>query len=176
MASDSQESLEARIKQREAAIKHPLSTIPVATHQPLGNIPNTPLAVSTIAFLLGSAFSLGLLTFLVGGFKVYWWTSAQLGFFVAAWAGFHWGEFAVTAGWNFEKCSVDSYLLDNGAMYHIANGAALTEYLVTLYFKPTLKAYPYLTPIAEESALIKFFGDDYVKYRQRVGTMIPFVP
>ncbi|KAF5387968.1 hypothetical protein D9615_000507 [Tricholomella constricta] len=280
MASDAQESFEERIKQREAALKHPLQTIPVATHKPLGNIPNTPLAASTVAFLLGGLFSLGFLTFLVGGFNVYWWTSAQLGFFVAAWAGFHWGEFAVTAGWNLEKCSVDSYLLDNGAMYHIANGAALTEYLVTLYFRPALKAYPYLTPIgitlvlvgqllrstamihastnfshavafrkreshklvtdgvyasvlsmdfmkaftdspsswfrhpsyagfyywalgtqlvlqnpltfvlfaillwrffyyrtrAEENALIKFFGDDYVKYRQHVGTKIPFVP
>ncbi|KAF8076508.1 Isoprenylcysteine carboxyl methyltransferase family-domain-containing protein [Lyophyllum atratum] len=263
MASDTLVSLDERIKQREAAMKHPLQTIPVATHAPIGNIPNTPLAVSVIAFILGGLFSLGFLVFAVGGFDAYWWTNAQLGFFVAAWAAFHWGEFAVTAGWNLEKCSVDSYLLDNGAMYHIANGVALAEYLITLYFKPALKAYPYLTPIgiafviagqllrsiamihastnfshsvafrkrdthklvtdgvyawfrhpsyagfyywalgtqlvlqnhltfilftillwrffyyrtrAEENALTRFFGDDYVKYRQRVGTKIPFVP
>jgi protein-S-isoprenylcysteine O-methyltransferase len=29
---------------------------------------------------------------------------------------------------------------------------------------------------AEERALVSFFGDDYVQYRKRVGTMIPFVP
>jgi len=235
----------------------------VTTHAPIGNIPNTPLVASTIAFLLGGLFSLGLLAFIVGGNERRWWATAQLGFFVAAWAGFHWGEFAVTAGWNLEKCSVDSYLLDNGAMYHIANGTALTEYLITLYLKPSLKAYPYVTSAgvvfvvvgqllrstamiyastnfshsvafhkrqnhklvtggvyawfrhpsyagffywalgtqlvlqnpftfvlfavllwrffyyrtrAEEKALISFFGDDYIQYRKRVGTRIPFVP
>ena len=29
---------------------------------------------------------------------------------------------------------------------------------------------------AEEKALMKFFGDDYINYRRRVGTKIPFVP
>jgi len=29
---------------------------------------------------------------------------------------------------------------------------------------------------AEERALIKFFGNDYVTYRQRVGVKIPFIP
>ncbi|KAG6831136.1 hypothetical protein H0H92_012561 [Tricholoma furcatifolium] len=150
MSSDAPDGLDQRIKQREAAQHHPLQTIPVATHEPHGNIPNTPLAVSTIAFLLGSLFSVGLLMFANGGFGGYWWATSHLGFFVAAWSGFHWAEFAVTAGWNLEKCSVDckfSFLLDNGAMYHIANGTALTEYLLTLYFKPSLKTYSYATLI-----------------------------
>jgi len=30
--------------------------------------------------------------------------------------------------------------------------------------------------LAEEKALVKFFGDDYIHYRRRVGTKIPFVP
>lgn len=145
--------------------RHPLESIPTEANKPRGNIPNTPLAVSTISFLLGSVFSLGAITFLFGGFSNYWWATYQLGFFVAAWSGFHWGEFAVTSGWNFEKCSVDcesvmrhprphstlictsAFLLDNGAMYHIANGAALTEYLITLYFKPSLKSYPYVSTV-----------------------------
>lgn len=86
--------------------RNPLETVPTV-NRPNGNIPNTPLAVSTISFLLGAVFCSGTLTFLVGGFSVYWWSTYQLGFFVAAWSAFHWGEFAVTAGWNFEKCSVD---------------------------------------------------------------------
>jgi protein-S-isoprenylcysteine O-methyltransferase len=32
-------------------------------------------------------------------------------------------------------------------MYHIANGVALTEYLLTLYFKPALKSYQYVSLI-----------------------------
>lgn len=87
-------------------MKNPLSTIPVSI-EPRGSIPNTPLAASTISFLLGGAFALGFSHFLQGGFSSPWWATYQLGFFVAAWSAFHWGEFAVTAGWNLEKCSVD---------------------------------------------------------------------
>ncbi|KAJ7507926.1 ICMT-domain-containing protein [Mycena galericulata] len=258
--------------------RHPLQPPPPPNYT--GRIPNTPLFVSLIAFLLGGVFALGALTFVVNGFTGVWWATAQLGFFAAAWAAFHWGEFAVTAGWNFEKCSVDSFLLENGVTYHIAHGTAVAEYLLTLYFKPTLKAYPFVSlfgvvvvvlgqalrsgamiqaatnfshavafrkrdshvlvtdgvyawfrhpsyagffywalgtqlvlqnpvsfvlyalvmwrffyrrtrgarfpipasewtfksSVAEEGALIKFFGDQYVQYRKRVGTKIPFIP
>lgn len=91
--------------QDEPFPRHPLQPPPPPNYN--GRIPNTPLFVSLIAFLLGGVFALGTLTFFVGGFAGTWWATAQLGFFTAAWAAFHWGEFAVTAGWNFEKCSVD---------------------------------------------------------------------
>ena len=105
---DIQDSFEEKLRQRKAQLEnHPLNTVPRArVNRPDGGLPNTPLAASTISFILGWAFSLGVLTFLRGGFGS-WWNSYQLGFFVAAWSGFHWGEFAVTAGWNLEKCSVD---------------------------------------------------------------------
>ncbi|KAF9008961.1 Isoprenylcysteine carboxyl methyltransferase family-domain-containing protein [Cyathus striatus] len=151
----SDDALETRFQQRAAMqSSHPLSTTPVIK-PPHGHIPNTPLASSTIAFLLGSTFALGFLTFLVGGFSSTWWSTYQLGFFVASWALFHWAEFAVTAGWNLEKCSVDSYLLDNGAMYHIANGTALAEYLITLFFKQEYKKIPYVSQIG---ILLVVFG------------------
>jgi protein-S-isoprenylcysteine O-methyltransferase len=88
--------------------RHPLRTPPPPKYT--GSIPNTTLSVALLAFLLGGTFSLGILTFAVGGFAP-WWATYQLGFFAAAWSLFHWGEFAVTAGWNFEKCSVDCALL-----------------------------------------------------------------
>ena len=87
-------------------MKHPLMTIPAST-EPHGGIPNTPLAASSISFLLGGLFALGFSLFLQGGLLSPWWATYQFGFFVAAWSAFHWGEFAVTAGWNLEKCSVD---------------------------------------------------------------------
>ncbi|KAF8621638.1 hypothetical protein AX15_007656 [Amanita polypyramis BW_CC] len=126
-------------QRQQLSSPHPLQTTPV-TADPHGNIPNTPMAVATIAFLLGAIFALGALTFAVGGFTSTWWSTYQLGFFAAAWATFHWAEFAVTAGWNLEKCSVDSFLLDNGALYHVANGTALAEYLLALYFWPNSKS------------------------------------
>lgn len=105
------DGLEERIRQRAAAKANPLDTVPVqADHQPRGFIPNTPLSVSLISFLLGSLFAFGLLLFATNGFGRYWWSTSQLGFFLAAWSAFHWGEFAVTAGWNREKCSVDCEL------------------------------------------------------------------
>jgi protein-S-isoprenylcysteine O-methyltransferase len=99
------------MERQQTLSSHPLRTIPIpSVTQPHENIPNTPLAVATIAFLLGAVCALGFLTFVVGGFSSYWWSTYQLGFFVAAWAAFHWAEFAVTAGWNLEKCSVDCTL------------------------------------------------------------------
>jgi len=87
---------------------NPLETAPIyEAHRPRGGLPNTPLGVSLIAFLLGCGFSLGFLLFTVGGLADSWWAKYQLGFFIAAWTAFHWAEFAVTAGWNREKCSVD---------------------------------------------------------------------
>lgn len=99
-------SIDDRIRQRQTAGRNPLETIPTINN-PRANIPNTPLASATIAFSLGSVFAIGALTFLLGGFPNIPWLTYQLGFFLAAWALFHWAEFAVTAGWNLEKCSVD---------------------------------------------------------------------
>lgn len=106
--SDPSNGIEERLRQRASAQQHPLQTIPDDPAVRQGHlIPNTPLAVSTISFVLGSVFSLGALLFLSGGIQNVWWATPQLGFFVAAWSAFHWGEFAATAGWNLTKCSVD---------------------------------------------------------------------
>lgn len=97
--------MEEKFRQRGSG-KNPLETNPV-THLAHGKIPNTPLASSTIAFLLGGLFALGTYTFLFELPFARWCMTYQLGYFIAAWAFFHWAEFAVTAGWNYEKCSVD---------------------------------------------------------------------
>jgi protein-S-isoprenylcysteine O-methyltransferase len=72
-----------------------------------GFFPNTPLAAATISFVLGSIFSLGFALFVSGGISESWWATWRLGYFVAAWSAFHYAEFAVTAGWNRDRCSVD---------------------------------------------------------------------
>ncbi|KAI0081712.1 ICMT-domain-containing protein [Panus rudis PR-1116 ss-1] len=244
--------------------ENPLELRPVKVgYTPKSYIPNTPLSVATISFILGITFSFGIAVCFLGHTWNLWWSQWPLGVYIAAWATFHWGEFAVTAGWNREKCSVDSFLLENGATYHIAHGSALIEYLTTLYFKPELKSHPYASLIGlvfvflgqalrsaamihastsfshqvafrklrshtlvtdgvyawfrhpsyagffywalgtqlllqnpvnfvlfsiilwrffyyrikpEEQALIRFFGQEYVQYRSRVGTKIPFIP
>ncbi|EMD40781.1 hypothetical protein CERSUDRAFT_111364 [Gelatoporia subvermispora B] len=263
-APQTADGFDERLRQRLAAPPpRPLETIPRdPTFRSEGHIPNTPLAAATISFILGGSFVLGSLTFLVGGFDNHWWATPQLGFYVAAWSFFHWAEFAVTAGWNPDKCSVGSFLLENGALYHVAHTVAVFEYLVTLYFKPSVKSYSNVStfgvalavagqilrslamihagssfshivayrkldthilvtngiyrwfrhpsytgffywalgaqlvlqnPISfvafvivlwrffyyrikgEESSLVRFFGNDYVEYRKRVGIWIPFI-
>ena len=103
------DALEQRLREREhLRSSRPLEMVPDLAHaQPHGIIPNTPLTVSTISFFLGITFALGSLTFLCGGFHGLWFATYQVGFFVASWSAFHWGEFIVTAGWNREKVSVD---------------------------------------------------------------------
>jgi protein-S-isoprenylcysteine O-methyltransferase len=96
----------------------PLETIPTSgdireEHFP----PNTPLAASTTSFILGSLFSLaswfvlshsGVISAIYYGD---WQKVAfnqplvQVSLFFSAWSFFHWAEFAITAGWNREKCS-----------------------------------------------------------------------
>ncbi|KLO18088.1 protein-s-isoprenylcysteine O-methyltransferase [Schizopora paradoxa] len=256
--------LAQRAKAKDSRPQNPLEMNDVNPGQHYGGkLPNTPLAVSTISFLLGGVCLLGFSLFVTGGSHDHWWTTWQLGFFVQSWAFFHWAEFAVTAGWNRGRCNVDSFLLDNGMLYHIANGAALSEYLISLYLKPEWKTFKYMSsagviivllsqalrssamiqastnfshaiawhktdshqlvttgvyrwfrhpsyagffywavgtqvvlqnPISftlyiiicwrffsrrikvEETALVRFFGDDYKEYRRKVGTKIPFIP
>jgi len=258
-----------------------LETQPAVFDLHKGRIPNTPLASATISFLLGSIFALAVRVLLVdlgvpavlldlvqagkltGGTIASNVPLVQLSFFFATWSAFHWGEFAVTAGWNRARVSVDSYLLENGNEYHIAHLAALIEHFIIWHFWPTAKRHAYLTPIGmtmalcgmflrskamitaaqsfnhavqsrkradhslvthgvysifrhpsyagffyysvgtqialqnpictigftlvlqrffsrriryEEVQLVKFFGDDYVAYRNRVRTWIPFIP
>lgn len=88
--------------------RNPLETVPTQAHEsPHGNIPNTPLSVATVAAGLAIVFTLGAGLFISGGVTGSWWATYHLGFFMAAWSFFHWAEFAVTAGWNREKLSVD---------------------------------------------------------------------
>lgn len=112
-----EDSLEERLRQRRAMSNvssalemEPIRPVAQASH---GNIPNTPLASSLIAFVLGSLFTAGSSLVIFNGLSV---DSViftrQLGFFIASWALFHWLEFVVTAGWNREKCSVDCECID----------------------------------------------------------------
>jgi protein-S-isoprenylcysteine O-methyltransferase len=111
MADDGHDNrIEAQMRRRFEAKRHPLETVPLPGQaQAHRTIPNTPLVASLISFLLGCVCTLGTITFFWGG-AGWWWATHQLGFFFAAWSAFHWGEFAVTAGWNLEKCSVDCEL------------------------------------------------------------------
>ena len=48
-----------------------------------------------------------------------------------------------------------AFLLNNGRMYHMANSVALAEYLLVLYFRPSLKSFPYVSSIGESYELFQ---------------------
>jgi len=256
------EGLEARLGQRQHAQAALERNRVSRAFQQHGLIPNSLFSISIVSFLLGGLFVVSFAACCVASSVGVWWATYQFFFLTAAWALFHWLEFAVTAGWNPSKASVDSFLLDNGMLYHATTLAALTEYLITLYFKPSWKQIPYVSIVGisvvvigqvlrttamihastnfnhtvqfykadthklvtdgiyawcrhpsyagffywgigtqlvlqnplsvvvyaalmwkffhdrirvEERALVKFFGQDYVDYRARVGTKIPFI-
>lgn len=158
-----------------------LETIPTDTANPYRGkyIPNTPLGASIVSVCLAITFTLGLVLFLRGpivfGSQDDRWR--PLGLFLACWAGFHWGEYAVCAGWNRARCSVDcelsacyvvvslpewsgnnsqtfhplvaAFLLENGREYNIANFAAVSEFVITMFVAPHLKRHTYVTYIGE---------------------------
>lgn len=89
-------------------IMDPLDTVPTKSPLPPNErIPNTLVAVSLIAFLLGCAFNFSFSVFTMGllGFRSMEWV--QLGWYGMTISLFHLAEFVVTAGWNRDKCSVD---------------------------------------------------------------------
>jgi protein-S-isoprenylcysteine O-methyltransferase len=102
-----QDSLEAKLRQRMAQMQ-PEDTFTMKADERGSRIPNTLLSVAVISFCLGSVFLWGLRLAIFGpGVGSWWWTTPQLGFFIAALTAFHFGEFATTAGWNRKVCSVD---------------------------------------------------------------------
>lgn len=68
-----------------------------------------------------------------------WWTFPQLHLYLLAWSLFHLLEFTVTASYNPTRLFSDSFLLNNGAQYHIAHLAALVEFAVTTAMFPHRK-------------------------------------
>lgn len=44
-----------------------------------------------------------------------------------------------------------AFLLNNGIAYHLANGIAVTEFLVTQYFFPNFKTYPWVSQVGESA-------------------------
>lgn len=121
---------QARLDQR---LHNSLETKPVEAHtQPHGNIPNTPLASAIISFCLGSIFTLSALLFFLGGLETHWWATYQLGFFIAMWSAFHWLEFAVTAGWNRSKLSIDCASCRSKRREYLSIGLFLQRIFLTM--------------------------------------------
>ncbi|CAG8438545.1 16247_t:CDS:2 [Acaulospora morrowiae] len=63
----------------------------------------------------------------------------QLGIFLAAVAIFHEFEYILTALFNADKLSLDSFLLNNGQPYKTAHAVSMCEFLIELYLFPSMK-------------------------------------
>ncbi|OZJ06799.1 hypothetical protein BZG36_00160 [Bifiguratus adelaidae] len=217
---------------------------------------NTPQNIASYGFFLGVLAGAGaLIAYTYPGVQ-------QLGIFCVALAVFHQMEYVATAMFNPNKLSLDSFLINHSAHYHMAHAAGLAEFLIEYWLFPNWKKpglsssigaavlvigqaartvamfsaksnfshhiadrkvpghqlvttgiysimrHPsyfgfywwaigsqimLLNPISlaafahilyrffndrieyEEYTLIKFFGESYVQYRSRVGTLIPLI-
>jgi protein-S-isoprenylcysteine O-methyltransferase len=54
-------------------------------------------------------------------------------------------------------------------MYHVANGLALAEYLLGLYFRPSLKSFPYVSLLGES---YKSFHESSSSMMSSVGVVV----
>lgn len=81
-------------------------------HKAKGSLPNTPLGASIISAALGALLGAGLFAaaaplWRLTGLDAAGWARPQLGMYLAAMGLFHLLEFWTTAGWNYNKLSVD---------------------------------------------------------------------
>ncbi|KAM0755474.1 ICMT-domain-containing protein [Meredithblackwellia eburnea MCA 4105] len=141
----------------------------MAIELPLTSFASTPHNVACISFLLGGLWATGLVSTAYGLLnhkQVIWSTSEPasslqpqsltnailspyLGLYLSCWAFFHLMEFVVTSTYNAGKLSVSSFLLNNGAAYHIAHAIGILEYILEeAYFPPEWRKYKHFGSIA----------------------------
>lgn len=89
--------------------------------------------VTTRSALLGSVFASGIL---LNQYYVDW---RYLGWYLCALSFFHFSEYIMTALYNADKLSVDSFLLNHSPEYKIAAVASWTEFLVEFFLIPAVK-------------------------------------
>lgn len=96
---------------------------------------NNPLPdVSLTAFILGIILGISLpLTFIFNKFF-------QFPLYISIVCLFHFLEYFITASWQSDKVSIDSYVINNGATYLIAHSIAIFESIIEIYFYPNFKS------------------------------------
>ncbi|AOA63949.1 Farnesyl cysteine-carboxyl methyltransferase [Komagataella phaffii CBS 7435] len=94
--------------------------------------------VSAISLSLGVLFGLSL-SFLF--------TSElfQLPLYILCLSLFHFLEYYITAKFNTDKVSLDSFLINNGAEYILAHSLAIFEVVLEAHWFPTLKSHRYIS-------------------------------
>ncbi|CAG8457893.1 10200_t:CDS:2 [Paraglomus brasilianum] len=113
----------------------PSSKIPILDGQ------HTPQNIALHGFIVGSLFGLGI------GISLYSEKLFQLGLFIAALGLFHVLEYLLTAMFNADKLSLDTFLINNGKAYHIAFASGMIEYLIELWLFPGTKKFGFINLI-----------------------------
>ena len=85
--------------------------------------------------LLGSVCGTGLFL----SFQSYYSSWRPVGWYLATLSFFHFSEYIMTALYNADKLSIDSFLLNHSFEYKLAAVGSWIEFLVEFYFFPALK-------------------------------------
>lgn len=131
---------------------------------PLTSFANTIQNVCSIAFLLGFLFALNLLLLFLSPNSS--WTRLHLYFILLIL--FHLLEFLITAIFNPSRVSVDSFLLNNGSSYWLAQLFCTTEYIL----KQSYPAHPSILLLTSiESSFVHRLGLGLVILGQSIRTL-----
>lgn len=88
--------------------------------------------VSLTAFVLGTIFGISFLSIFIIQYK-------SLSIYFCFISLFHFLEYYITAKFQYDKVSLDSYVINNGLEYHAAHLIALFEFFIEVYFFPDFK-------------------------------------
>ncbi|MGH0185660.1 UNVERIFIED_CONTAM: hypothetical protein FKN15_018432 [Acipenser sinensis] len=142
--------------------------------------------VAVRACFLGFTFGCGLL---VSFSKTSW---GPFGWYMCSLSFFHYSEYLVTAIINPRSLSLDSFLLNHSLEYKVAAVSSWVEFTVEKLLFPgqsvllcnplcvlgyALASWRFFRERIdeEEITLIHFFGEDYLEYKSKVPTGLPFI-
>lgn len=89
--------------------------------------------VSLTAFVLGIVFGISFLSIFIMQYK-------SLAIYFCFISLFHFLEYYISARFQYDKVSLDSYVINNGLEYHVAHLIALIEFFIEVYFFPDFKS------------------------------------
>ncbi|XP_065061545.1 protein-S-isoprenylcysteine O-methyltransferase-like [Rhopilema esculentum] len=109
--------------------------------------------VARNAAFIGTVFGAGVI---IGNTHTAWNT---LGWYMVALGFFHISEYLLTALYNYNELSIDSFILNHSFEYHIAIAASFVEFSAEAYFFPVMKTSTASRYISFIGLVLVIFGE-----------------
>ena len=113
--------------------------------------------VARNAALIGTVFGCG---YVIGSTSTTW---NIFGWYMVALAFFHLSEYILTALYNYQNLSIDSFILNHSREYHIAIAASVAEFCIENLLFPQMKSSMISRLISFAGLLMVMFGEGFRK-------------